>query len=276
VAAIKDQGAAYAHGRAGIRSLFLVVQVALCLVLVIGAGLFIRSLQTALRIDPGFETERLALASVNLGLERYGEAEAEGFYQESVRRITTLPGVEAASWATSPPLVAGAAYMLGISVEGYEPRAGEELEAEFNYVSDDYFATVSVPLVRGRGFTEDDRQGAASVFVINETMRKRFFGDADPIGRTVGVGIILGIGASALSSRALDSFLYGVSTTDPLTFVIAALILTAVALLASYIPACRATKVDPMVALRYEYAATIMLKTRTRLTLMNNSQFQAV
>jgi predicted permease len=406
VAAIKDQGAAYAHGRAGVRSLFLVVQVALCLVLIIGAGLFIRSLQTALRIDPGFETERLALASVNLGLQRYGEAEAEGFYRESVSRIKALPGVEAASWATSPPLVPGAAYMLAISVEGYEPRAGEELEAEFNYVGEDYFATVGVPLVRGRGFTEEDRQGAAPVVVINETMQKRFFPSSDPIGRTVSVGsrrgtvigvardakyhglnedsapyiyaplkqsivgvgletltllvrtngdparvldpvrseikaidanlpiseaetirehigdalmvqrfgstilslfslltlvlasvgiygvvsylisqrtreigirmalgadrkdilrlmlgkslfpvalgILLGIGAGVLTTRALNSFLYGVSTTDPLTFAIAALLLTAVALLASYIPARRATKIDPMIALRHE------------------------
>ncbi|MGH9940803.1 MAG: ABC transporter permease [Pyrinomonadaceae bacterium] len=408
VSAIKDQSSAYAHGRSGVRHILLVVQIALCLVLIVGAGLFIRSLRTALAMTPGFETEKLALASVNLGLQRYTEAGAENFYHESIERVGQLPGVVAASWATTPPLVPGASYMLNISIDGYEPRGGEPPEAEFNYVGDAYFKTVGVSLLRGREFTEADRHGAPPVVVINVTMARRFFPDVDPLGRNVGVGgrfpggtivgvvrdakyhnlnevaapyvyaplkhsiaavgletltllvrtsddparvldpvrneiramdanlpisdvvtirehigdalivqrfgstilglfssltlvlatvgiygitsyfvtqrtreigirmalgahrsdilrlvlaksllpvglgVVVGLGAALVVTRALNGFLYGVSTTDPATFAVAALLLTATALLACYIPARRATKVDPMIALRYE------------------------
>jgi len=402
-----------------LRNLLVVAQVALSLVLLIGAGLFLRSLQHAQQIDPGFNPENALVMRLNTNLLRYTKPQGQEFYRQVIERIEALPGVQSATLTSAPPLN-GSRHQTSVVVEGQEggdsssatssAGAGAIAESRRNTTLTSsiglrYFETLQIPLLRGREFTTQDREGAPGVAVVNETFVKRYLAGQDPIGKRirlsgakdpwlevvglardskyltlgeapapfvyqpiaqryesgvslimhtktdptnflapvrrevqaieknlpitdirpmtellgnslyaarmgagllgvfgllalllaavglygvmaysvtrrtreigirmalgaqksdvlrlvlyegmalVGVGILLGLlGAFALT-RLLASFLYGVSTTDPSTFISIAVFLAAVALLASFIPARRASKVDPMIALRYE------------------------
>jgi putative ABC transport system permease protein len=172
------------HGRYLARNAFLFVQVALCLVLLIGTGLFVRSLQQALRADPGFRPEGLALASVNLGLARYGQDDAGHYFEAARQAVLTLPAVESATWVALVPLTDKWA-SESFTVPGYVPAPDEQLEAEVNAVGPEYFRTMGVPLLGGRGIDVSDGPTAPLVAVINETLANRYYGDTDPVGRTI-------------------------------------------------------------------------------------------
>ena len=387
------------------RNLLVVAQVALSLVLLISAGLFIRSTRNVQEMNPGFESKRIMLASVDVGLQGYDESKGRSFFKQVVERVKALPGVEAASIAGPLPLDA---YNNGsrLTVEGYVPRyENERINVSYSIVGYDYFAAMNTPIVQGRPFDEHDDQNAPRVVVVNETLAHRFWPGENPIGkrlrlggernpylevvgvardgkyfllgeppteylfvphsqnydgkmtliartsgppenlaepirqevasldselpvygvktmpkfldrilsgpksiaalatifgmvalvmaaiglygvmnysvaqRTREVGIRVALGAdngtilrlvlkeglilvcagistgllTALAvSRLLGSVLYGISPTDGVTFVAIPIVLTVIALLACYVPARRATRVDPMVALRYE------------------------
>jgi predicted permease len=391
--------------RLSLRNLLVVSQVALSLMLLISAGLFIKSTRNVQEMSPGFESKRIMLESVDVGLQGYDEGKGRRFFKQLVERVKSLPGVEAASMAGPLPLDA---YSNGaiLTVEGYVPRyENERISVSYSTVGHDYFEAMNTPIVEGRGFSEHDDQSAPGVVVVNETMARRFWPNDSPIGkrlrlggekrpflevvgvardgkyfllgeppteymfvthsqnydgkmtliartsgqpetlaeairqevanldselpvygaktmpvfldrilagpksltglattfgsiallmaavglygvmsysvaqRTREVGIRMAMGAdagdvlklvlkeglilacagigiglvmAALVSRLLESFLYGVSSTDAATFVTIPFVLAMMALLASYIPARRATKVDPMVALRFE------------------------
>ncbi len=407
VTTLKGEGPAVTSGtrRLSLRNLVVVAQVALSLVLLISAGLFIRSTRNVQEMNPGFESKRIMLASVDVGLHGYDEAQGRSFFKQIVERVKSLPGVEAASIAGPLPLDA---YSTGarLTVEGYVPAyENERIGVSYSIVGPDYFQAMNTPITEGRGFTEHDDQTAPSVVVVNETLARRFWPNQSPIGkrlqlggvssayrqvvgiakdgkysllgeppteylfvphsqqyaakmtliartsgqpksvaeairqevasldnelpvygvktmpefldrilsgprsiaalatifgvvallmaavglygvmsysvaqrtREVGIrmalgasssrvfslvlkeglvlvcaGIGIGLVAAAAVSRLLDSLLYGISSTDALTFVTIPFILALVAMLASYVPARRATKVDPMIALRYE------------------------
>ncbi|MFY9574025.1 MAG: ABC transporter permease [Blastocatellia bacterium] len=407
VTTLKGEGPSMTSGtrRLSPRNILVVAQVALSLILLISAGLFIRSTQSVQEMSPGFESKRIILASVDVGLHGYDEVKGRGFFKQIVERLKVLPGVEAASIAGPLPLDA---YSNGarLTVEGYVPRyENERNSVNYSVVGHDYFQTMNTPIIEGRGFSEHDDQNAPQVVVINETMARRFWPNASPLGKRiqlgstkspylevvgvakdgkyfllgeppteymfiphgqnyagkmtliartsgepgnlaealrqevanidselpvygvrtmpkfldrilsgpkslsalaaifgliallmaavglygvmsysvaqrtrevgirmalgarrgavlrmvmkeglllVGTGIGIGLAGAAAVSRLLESFLYGISPTDALTFVTIPFVLAGVALVASYIPARRATKVDPMVALRYE------------------------
>jgi putative ABC transport system permease protein len=356
-------------------------------------------------MDPGFESKRIELASVDLGLQGYDETRGRGFYKQLVDRISALPGVEAASIAGPLPLDA---YSNGahLTVEGYVPRyENERISVNYSTVGYNYFETMKTQIVEGRAFTERDDKDAPKVVIVNETLARRLWPSESAIGKRlklgganspyreivgiardgkyfllgeppteymfvphsqgyegkmtiiartsgnpetladairqeisgldselpvygvksmpkyldrvlsgpksiagvatvfgmialmmasiglygvmsysvsqrtrelgirialgasnnsvlklvlregsllVGSGIAIGLAATILVSRFLESFLYGISSTDPLTFVTIPVVLFLVALFASYLPARRAAKVDPMVALRFE------------------------
>lgn len=391
------------------RELFVIAQFAISLVLLIGAGLFLRSLQNARTISPGFNPEGIYTMFFDLSLKGYDEARAREFYRQIVERAEATPGVRGVSLARLVPLSGGGS-TINVNVVGHEPPAGENAFAiDANAVDTRYFQMLGVPLVRGRNFSDADRPDGPQVAIINETMARRFYGTVDAVGKTftidstdkeeskkvevigiakdgkygslgesplpyiylsfqqsyapvatlhigtasadapnviaalrrevqtldtnlpildvmpmteqigfsliplrlaatvVGVlgllglvlaavgifgtvsfsvaqrtreigirmalgarqrdvlalvirqgmwlaviGIGIGLLLSFLITRALTSLLYGVSATDPLVFLGIALLLATVAFVASYIPARRATKVDPMIALRYE------------------------
>jgi predicted permease len=406
--ALKDENALAGYRRSRVRSGMIIVQVALSFVLLIAAGLIVRSLRRVQSLGPGFETEHAVVMSVNPSLHGYGEAQAQEFYRRLVARTETLPGVRSASVTLFLPL---SLHYLGVSlyVEGQEPKRGAAIpEAMQGSVALNYFSTMGIRLIAGRDFTAQENEDAAPVAIVNETLARRFWPDQSAVGkrfatqdkgplievigvasdgkyfslsedprlfvyrpleqeyvgggvndgtlivRTVGdpaaiipavrkeiqqldpnlavfdaktlsehmrlslfplrvgatvvgsfgllalalaaigiygvmsyavsqrtseigirialgatakdilslivgqslrmvlAGVVLGVAASLVVSRFLASLLLGISATDPLTFTFITLLLIAVALLACYLPARRATKVDPLAALRRE------------------------
>jgi len=405
VTALKSEDPLQVPGahRSRLRNLFVTVQVTLSVVLLVGSGLFIRALQRASSIDPGFNADRALTVPINLALLRYGEPEGQAFYRDLLERIRTQPGVEQATLVRFP--------QLGFSFAQYQifpegsPETTEGISVGFNVIGPDFFKTMGTPLLRGREFTEADRKGAPGTVVINETLAARLWPGEDAFGRRVsltgpegpflevigvardskyqsladvarpyvyqpllqsydpnmtlvvrttgepraitlavreqiraldanlpiagvktfreqlelslfpsriaawtlggfgllalllaaigiygivsyaaaqrtreigvrmalgakqkdvlglvlwdgliatGAGLAVGLLLAAAATRVIAGFLYGVGATDPLTFIGVPLVLGLVAFVASYIPARRATKLDPLVALRYE------------------------
>ncbi len=404
--ALKDESAtaSFTSRRFSLRNLLVVAQVAISLMLLVGAGLFLRSLGNAQSIDVGFQADNVLVMTPEVSIQGYSEAKGTEFYRQLVERVGTLPGVEAVSLAEMIPL--GFSSQRGsVEIEGRESQPGEDNEYNFNTVTPGYFDTMNIKLAAGRDFTDADREGAPGVVVVNEAFARLFWPNQNPLGkrlsregaegpflevvgvardakyntlgedtlpffyqpfwqnyrsemtlqvRTAGdpramltpvreqirlldknlpvsnvrtlnehlngtlllprigagllgafgvlalllasiglfgvmsfsvarrtreigirmalgargadvlrlvlfegmtlviVGVCVGLAASFALTRVMTSLLYGVSATDPLTFAGVALLLASVALVASYIPARRASKVDPMVALRYE------------------------
>jgi predicted permease len=404
--------------RVSLRNLLVVAQVALSLVLLIGAGLFLRSLRQAQRINLGFDPDHVLTMPLNINLLRYTKTQGQDFYRQVIERVEALPGVQSATLTRTPPL-SGASRQSSVTIEGQDGLdrtsnsessggGGTEMSSNETLASSvalRYFQTLNIPLLRGRDFTAQDREGAPGVVIVNQTFAARYLPGAEPVGRrisfngaqgpwlevvglvadskyitvgetpapfvyqplaqrhesgmsllvrtygdpasavpsvrgevqklernlplnaarpmtellamslfparmgaillgcfgllalllaTVGLygvmsysvsrrtreigirmalgaqggnvlrlvlregmtlvvtGIALGLVVAFAVTRLLAGFLYGISPTDPAAFTIIALLLTAVALLASLIPARRAAKVDPMIALRYE------------------------
>jgi len=397
--ALKATGSHRSH----LRNAFVTVQLVLSVVLLVGSGLFIRALQRASSIDPGFTVERALMAPINLGLLRYDKTEGHVFYRDLLARIQAQPGVEQATLVRFPQVGSSFA-QFQVFTEQSEPGS-EGMSTGFNVVAPNYFRTMGTTLLRGREFTEADREGAPGIAILNETLAARLWPNEDALGKRVsvagpkgpflevvgvardskyrtlsetprpyvylplsqsydpkmtlivrttgepkaitpivreqicalnanlpiadvqtlreqleltllpsriaawtlgsfgalalllagigiygvvsygaaqrtreigvrmalgakekdvlqlvlwdgliviGAGLAIGLLLATAATRVIASFLYGVGATDPLTFVAVPLLLGSVALLASYIPARRAVKVDPLVALRYE------------------------
>jgi macrolide transport system ATP-binding/permease protein len=164
--------------------LLVVGQVALSLVLLIAAGLFVRSLAAAMDIEKGFDESNLLLGTVDPGLQGYDRARAETFYTTLTQRLSAHPGVDAVALAEMVPLVPGE-QQRGVSVPGHEPAPGENMNFDYNIITPGYFAALRIPLLRGRGFGARDEANAPAVVVINESFAGRFWPGEDPIGRTV-------------------------------------------------------------------------------------------
>ncbi len=410
VPALKDHSQQLGDRRRmfSLRNALVIGQVSLSIVVLIGAGLFLRSLNHARAINPGFDAEHILTLSFNTGAQKYDTTKAEQFYQQLSNRVQALPGVQSVSIAQSAPLsyFYSPAFSAPVFVEGHEPPQGENPPlVGKNTVGPNYFRTLGVPLLSGREFTDRDREGAPRVAIVNETLVRDLFPNTNPIGqrlhvllrepssweivgvvkdskyrslgedstayiflpylqnpqpamalhvqtsrnpkelaaavrrevqaldpnlpafnvmsladnieislfparfgamllgvfgflalliasigiygvmsygvseRTHEMGIRMALGARASDvlrlvisqgmwlaligvgigaglawgvTRLVKSYLYDVSVTDPLTFIAIALLLIGVALLACYVPARRATRVDPLEALRYE------------------------
>ncbi len=160
----------------------VVGEVALALMLTVGAGLLVRSFWTLEHVDPGFDSAGVLAVSINLPQTPYdSNAKVVAFYDELVRRARQIPRVERAGLTRQAPLD-GLSWSSDFSVAG---RAPDEYGSEVQHreVSPDYFRTMRVPLIRGRGFTESDREGATQVIVINEALARGYFKGRDPIGQ---------------------------------------------------------------------------------------------
>jgi putative ABC transport system permease protein len=410
VGSLKDEtGAAHTGGRRGrLRGSLVVVQVALSMLLLICAGLFLRSLRNASSIDTGFDADNLLALSMDLQLQGYDETKGRNFTGQLLDRVRSLPGVVSASLTDQLPLGGGA--RRGMTIEGYTAQLGESTEIQSSFVAPGYFETLRIPLLQGRTFQQQDNANAPGVALINESFARRYWPGQQPLGKRiqmgsvrsgvndapyltvigvvkdgkyvtlgeeatpfiylnltqnfvlsptliartrgnpldslpavrgevaaldknlplydvktmrqhlglallparlaggvlgvfgllaltlaaagvygvmaysvaartreigirmalganardvlrlvtrqgmtlVAIGMAIGLAAALALTQFLKSLLFGVSATDPLTFAMISLLLTAVALLACWIPARRATKVDPMVALRHD------------------------
>jgi len=391
--------------RISFRGLLVVGQLALSIVVLIGAGLCIKSLRNLLSIDPGYQSQNLVTIPLELDEKKYDEVSGASFQREVFSRLSNIPGVQSLSYGLVMPF-SGSRYVSSIFVEGKQPLPNEQMAFDASVVGPRYHETMGIPLLEGRGFTEQDKTGAPPVVIINEALAQRLFPNQSALGkrlslktnspgleiigvtrsvkhheltenplphfdlpamqrgydsytnvvlrvngnatstipevrnvllgldptldvkditlmssqidktlaatrlastligvfgivamllaciglygamawmvgrrtREVGIrmalgaqradvlrlvlkqglilivfGVIVGIAAAFAATRFIDTQqLYQVSATDPFTFAGIALLLSVVALLACYLPARRATKVDPLVALRYE------------------------
>jgi predicted permease len=181
VPALKDEAAAGGAASSwSPRQLLIVAQVALSLVLLVGAGLFVQSLRNAHRIDLGFEPRNLLLVSIDPALVGYKAEARPELYRRILERTRALPGVLSASLSTHVPLGLSG-QRRGISIEGYEPDAGEDMEVNTYSVGPGYLATMGIPLARGREFEESD----ARVVVVNEAFVRRYWPRADALGKRI-------------------------------------------------------------------------------------------
>jgi predicted permease len=190
MAALKESSAAMTASprRARLRSALVAAQVALSLVLLVSAGLFIRTLVNAQSVDPGFATRTGLLAAVDLQAGGYDEPRGRAFQQRLLARVRELPPVQAATLVGRMPLGFGGNGSLVISVDGYSPAPDEEMLVYYNGVGDDHLHAMGIGLVAGRDVTVRDTADSLQVMVINETMARRYFAGRNPIGGRVHIG----------------------------------------------------------------------------------------
>lgn len=198
VPSLKDEVSAVTSGgrRFTLRNMLVAAQVALSLVLLIGAGLFLRSLNNAQRINPGFDADKILNAQLNINLLRYTKNQGREFYERVVERIEALPGVESATVARVVPLSGvgrtGSFLIFGqggpnnVSRSeggGDDPQTSNSVS--MNVVGLKYFQTLGIPLRGGRDFSARDNDQAPLVIVVNESFVRRFLGDQSALGQRV-------------------------------------------------------------------------------------------
>ncbi len=169
-----------------VRSAFVVAQVALSLMLLVSAGLLIRSFDKLLRVDVGFKTERLLTLEYRLPRNKYKEPEAQwNFHRQTVERLQEVSGVQSASLVRGLPF-SGNGGTVAITLPDREtPPKGSEPQVMFNTAMPNYFETIGIPLLQGRLFGNQDQANTPTVVVINRTMAQRFWPNQDPLGKQV-------------------------------------------------------------------------------------------
>jgi predicted permease len=170
-----------------LRKALVVAQVALSLLLLIGAGLFVQSLDNLRGLNPGFNTENLLSMAVNPTINGYAESRSREFYRQLHERLQQIPGVTNAALAIMP-LLDGNEWDQTVTVEGYTAKAGEWIDPHMQFTSTGYFATLGVPVILGRDFTDRDVLGSPKVGIVNQRFVDRYFGGRSPIGMHLGMG----------------------------------------------------------------------------------------
>jgi len=187
--ALKDDSGSVAGGgrQARLRRLLVVAQVALSMLLLAGAGLFARSLYNLKALDPGFRVDNVLAFSVDPSLSGYEGDRLTALYRRMQDELSAVPGVRDVSMSETGALT-GNQWSMTVRVDGYQAKEGEDMNPSVDGVGPRYFATMGIPLVAGREFTDRDVKDAAKVAVVNETMAKYFFNGTNPIGRRFGFG----------------------------------------------------------------------------------------
>jgi macrolide transport system ATP-binding/permease protein len=191
VSALKGEEVAVAGGgrRLTLRNLLVVAQVVLSLVVMVAAGLFVRSFRSAQAIDPGLRADGVVAMTVTPGLLGYDEARGQEFYRRVVERVGALPGVESASLAHTLPLGDSSSSTGPVVAEGRPlPPPGEGMSVMYNTVGPGHFTTLQIPLLGGRDFNEADRRDGRRVIIINETAARRLWPGENPVGKRVSIG----------------------------------------------------------------------------------------
>jgi macrolide transport system ATP-binding/permease protein len=183
----ESSGVTAARKKAWMRSGLVVVQVCLSFILLAGAVLLLESLQKIRSTSPGFSTTRVVETSVSLVAAGYDVPRARILQDDLIDRVRATPGVESAAFARLTPLGYGTYSETPIAVDGYQPPLEEQPTVEYNQVGPAYFATLGIPLLSGRDFTRADNENAPLVAIVNRTMKARYWGDRDPIGRRLQV-----------------------------------------------------------------------------------------
>jgi len=182
---LKESGRSATAGvdRRRVRSTLVVIEVALSLVLLIGAGLMIRSFSRLQKVDLGFNPDRLVSMNIQLSRTKYQGPASGQFFRQLIERVEAMPGVESAG-AISAIFIDALPNSTNFTVEGQPPMpASEQIETPVDLVTPTYFRTMGIALLKGREFTEQDGLESQQVAVINNTFAERFWPGEDPIGR---------------------------------------------------------------------------------------------
>jgi predicted permease len=197
------RGAARGRFRAGL----VVAQVAVSLLLLVGAGLATRSVDAARRADPGFDASHVAVIEMDVKQNAYDEARGRVFYRKLLDAARADSGIESATLAAYVPMGLLDTRVQRVSVEGYEPRRGEDVAFMWNAVGSDYFRTLRINVTAGREFEDRDDETGAPVAVVNATLAQRFWGGAsNALGKRIRVGdrewrTVIGVAADVKYSR---------------------------------------------------------------------------
>jgi putative ABC transport system permease protein len=188
-ASLKEGGRSASEGgrRNRVHSLLVMTETALALILLVGAGLLIQTLLRLERVNPGFNPERVLTMELSMSPVRYPRDQRAFFFRRLIERVHALPEVSSVGASTVIPLAGGNNY-LAVGIEGRQPPPGTRYGAEFRAVTPEYFKALGIPLVRGRTLSDRDGPEAPSVFVVNETMARRFFPNEDPLGKRIRLG----------------------------------------------------------------------------------------
>ncbi len=173
--ALKQQSSAIAGGPLRLRRASVVAQIGVSLLLLTGAGLFVRTLHNLKSVDVGFSTDHLLTFTIDPRLAGYQPDQALALYQQILDRLAGLPGVRSTA-ATSNPELKNNNDTVNITVAGYQAAENEDMNVEHSLVTSDYFATLKMPLLAGRAINEQDRSASQQIAVVNESFAKRYFG----------------------------------------------------------------------------------------------------
>jgi predicted permease len=168
-----------------LRNALVISEVSLSCVLLIGAGLMLRSLLNLVHLDPGFREEHVLTATISLPYPGYNSTEQVGhFYDTLTTNLASLPGVESAGSGSDLPWT-GYDENTSLNIEGKQPAPGDEFHARYHVATPDYFRALGIPLLHGRFFTAADKAGAQTVVIINRAMAEKYWGTDDVVGKRV-------------------------------------------------------------------------------------------
>ncbi len=190
VGALKDETVRFggAQGHARVRSLLVIGQVALSLILLIAAALFVEALNKAKNINPGFDPEHMLAASFDLSLNAYSTERARAFEKDLLKRAQTIPGVESASYIRRLPLGFTGSNSRSMTIDGYVPKPNEEVVIDVTWAGPGYFHTMRTPILSGRDFEDSDEAAAQRYVIINDAMARRYWTGREPLGAKLRVG----------------------------------------------------------------------------------------
>ncbi len=213
VMSVLKSESAQRNSRAGrLRRAFVTTQLGLSLILLASAGLFLRSLQRALQIDAGFDGHDVQMVSLDLDMDGYDQLRGQLFYRALLERVRTLPGVTQAAFGDDLPLDLGISE-TSMFPEGWTDARGRDgIEAAFNRVGGDYFGTLRIKVLQGRGFTENDQAAAQRVAVVSRSFAETAWPGQQPIGRRLRLDpngeewlIVVGVVADVKHKTLMDA-----------------------------------------------------------------------
>jgi predicted permease len=211
------RGSVTEGGRRGllVGKALVVAQMAFCLLLLVVAALFVRSLRSIVQTNIGFDRDHVLVARLDVRGAGYSAPERQELYRRVAETLRTVPGVESVSFSLTGPL-AGSQRTSSLSVEGYTPGSRERLLTNEDFVTAAYFDTVGLRLVEGRGFAPEDRVAGSHSSIVNETLAKRFFGSArNAIGRRWDYGDAIGKDSRVIVGVVEDARYVDVKKSPP-------------------------------------------------------------
>ncbi|MGA2419245.1 MAG: ABC transporter permease [Candidatus Acidiferrum sp.] len=197
---LAESGRASSKGPSGVRlrSALVITQLAIAFVLLIGAGLLLRSFHRLLHVDPGFRADHVLTFLLDVPSHRHPGAQRPAFVRELLQSTRALPGVTSASAVFGLPLSAGEAVFTALEVAGHPVPPSERPRIAFRLIESQYFRTMGIRLLEGRAFTAEDEQGGPALAIVNETLARRSFPGENPLGRRIKPGIAFGESDDAL------------------------------------------------------------------------------